>query len=105
MWKIENLVPVMVWPIALVVIGVIFGFVFEKIILKKLKDLAERKNWSIGEVMLKAIYGHATLWFSIGGIYLAVLNSSLGPTALELLQKMFLVIIVFDCSIYFFKPF
>jgi len=37
-----------------------------------------------------------TLWFGIAGIYGAILNISLSPTFLGLLQKILLVIIIFS---------
>ena len=92
---------IMQWvlPSALIVGGFLAGIVFEKVIIRKLKSVALRTKWRGDEIVIAAIRGMAILWFSIAGIYGAILSVPLSPTLLNPIQKILLVIVIFSGTI------
>ena len=71
----------LIWPLAFVVGGLLLGFVFERIVLNRLRDRFSdtRLNW--GGVVVGSARGVVTLWFGIAGVYLALVELSLSPAA------------------------
>jgi len=92
---------IMQWvlPSALIVGGFLAGIIFEKVIIRKLKSIALRTKWKGDEIVIGAIRGMTILWFTIAGIYGAILSMPLSPTHLGLLQKILLVIVIFSATI------
>ncbi|MGC8764450.1 MAG: hypothetical protein ACP5QT_00985 [Brevinematia bacterium] len=78
-------------PLSFVVGSVVIGFIFEKVILKNLRKLAEKTKWEGDDIIINAFQGWIVLIFVILGIYLAIINLSLNPALLEVIKKILLV--------------
>ena len=92
---------IMQWvlPAAFILGGFLAGFVFEKIIIAKLKSIALRTKWRGDEIVIGAIRGMTIIWFTIAGIYGAMLSIQLSPTYMNLIQKILLIIVIFSATI------
>ncbi|MEM9272850.1 MAG: mechanosensitive ion channel family protein [Cyanobacteria bacterium P01_F01_bin.143] len=58
-------------PILFILIGIGFGFYFDRRILKRLKVLAEKTSWEGDDLILENFQGIGVIWFTLGGCYLA----------------------------------
>ena len=58
-------------PLCLAVGGFLFGLIFEKILLVRLKAFARKTTWEYGDILIFALEGYTTFWFSLLGFYLA----------------------------------
>lgn len=84
----------LITSLAFIIGGLIIGIIIEKIILVKLKKLAERTSWEGDELIIAAIKGVAILWCALAGIYAALLNLPFQPNILTIIQKIILVVII-----------
>ena len=82
-------------PAVYIIGGLLAGFIFEKIILAKLKRLAEKTGWDGVMVIVDSLRGMVILWLLVAGIYGAILSISLSPPLLNNIQKILLVIVLF----------
>lgn len=90
----------LIFPISSIIGGIILGIVFEKIILKRLRKMAEKTKWKGDEVLIKAVHGMTIFWFIIAGLYLAVLNLPIDPTISGHIEKALLVILIFSVTMF-----
>lgn len=76
-----------VLPIAMILGGVILGFLIERQGLKRLQVLSAKLKWGGADVIINSLKGLILIWFVLGGIWAAVLTLP-GETQLALtLQK------------------
>lgn len=81
-------------PLAFLIGGFVAGLIFEKIILTKLKKMAEKTKWEGDEILIAALRGKTIFWFVIAGIYGAILNMPLSPNIFNSVKKILLIIVV-----------
>ena len=81
-------------PLAFLISGFMAGLIFEKIILTKLKRMAEKTKWEGDEILIAALRGKTIFWFVIAGIYGAILNMPLSPNIFNSVKKILLIIVV-----------
>ena len=79
-------------PVAIILLSLVLGIFAEKRILKKLKELTSKTSWIGDDLVVDALKYVITLWFVIGGIYLATNTLPLTP-GLFLLTRRILVAI------------
>ncbi len=84
----------LVLPLAFLIGGFVAGLIFEKIILTKLKKMAEKTKWEGDEILIAALRGKTIFWFVIAGIYGAILNMPLSPNIFNSVKKILLIIVV-----------
>lgn len=84
----------LILPLAFLIGGFVAGLIFEKIILTKLKKMAEKTKWEGDEILIAALRGKTIFWFVIAGIYGAILNMPLSPNIFNTLKKILLIIVV-----------
>ncbi len=89
----------LITSLAFIIGGLIIGIIIEKIILVKLKKLAERTSWEGDELIIASIRGVAILWCGMGGIYGAVLNLSIKPSILGILQKILVIVVIISATV------
>jgi small-conductance mechanosensitive channel len=84
------------WIVAAIYIigGLVVGFVFEKIVLAKLKRLAKKTKWEGDIVIINSLRGLVIIWLLIAGIYGAILSLPMSPSLLIHLKKILLVIVI-----------
>jgi small-conductance mechanosensitive channel len=91
----------LILPLAFFTGCVLAGLIFEKVVLRKLKKIAEKTTWKGDEIVISALRGKTFFWFVIAGIYLAILNIPIKEDIFNILQKILLVIIVGSVTIVF----
>ena len=84
----------LILPVAFLIGGLVIGLIFEKVILAKLKKVAERTKWEGDEILIAALRGKMLFWFIIAGIYGAILNIPLRPNIFNALENILLIIFV-----------
>ena len=84
----------LILPLAFLIGGFVAGLIFEKIILTKLKKMAEKTKWEGDEILIAALRGKTIFWFVIAGIYGAILNMPLSPNIFNSVKKILLIIVV-----------
>jgi small-conductance mechanosensitive channel len=78
----------LVVPIGLVLAGFVVGKIFQRIGLRRLTVMARRSGWKGYDIILTALASVVVLWFSLFGIYSAVMSIPLRPDVSEYLRKL-----------------
>lgn len=89
--------------ITFVVGGLVLGFIFENIILARLRNASKKTKWKGDEVITESIQGIVTLWFVLGGAYAATQQLSLAQDTQNIISKVLLMIIVLSGSAFLSK--
>ncbi len=84
----------LITPLGFVVGGLLLGFIFEKIVLKKLRDYLGQTKWHGSGIVVRSIRGVVTLWFGIAGVYLALVKLPLQPTVVSVMKTILLVALI-----------
>lgn len=74
-------------PIAIVLGGVILGFIIERQGLKRLQTLSARLRWGGADVIISSLKGLILLWFVLGGAFAAILTLPINSQLHLTLQK------------------
>ena len=74
-------------PIAIILSGVILGFIIERQGLKRLQALSAKLGWGGADVVINSLKGLILLWFVIGGAFAAILTLAIDNQLLLTLQK------------------
>ncbi len=90
-----------IWALASVVAGYLIGLVFEKIVLIKLRELVKKTRWEGVETLASALRWRAQFWFTLTGIYVAMLILPLAPNWLQLIRKVLLVLVLLSLTWFF----
>ena len=67
----------MLVPLLITGCGVVSGFIFEKIVLVWLKHITSKTDWEGDDVIIGALRGVTFIWFTLGGIWIAVATAPL----------------------------
>lgn len=90
-------------PIVLIASGFIFGIVFDKFILNKLKNLAVKSRLPGNEILFESLRGIPKIWFGVAGFYGAVfslqLNKVITDSVAGILQNVLTVIFLYSVTI------
>lgn len=86
-------------PLAFIAGGIIFGIIFEKLILTRLRRIVERTKWEGDIIIITAIRGMTFLWFVVGGVYGAVQTFPIHPVLLTVVHKVLLVTLILSVTI------
>jgi small-conductance mechanosensitive channel len=81
-------------PLSAVVLGFLFGWIIEKFIIRKIKEMALRTKSEVDDIIVGSIHGAVIFWFTAAGIYIAILNLPVGPLLISHLIKILSVIII-----------
>ena len=84
----------MLLPAIIIVVGLIVGVIFEKIILRKIKKISSKTKWESDEIFINALRGTTTVLFLVASIYLALESTALSPHILNLIHKVLLVLFI-----------
>ncbi|MEN9354418.1 MAG: hypothetical protein RL318_1743 [Fibrobacterota bacterium] len=74
-------------PAAIVVGGLILGFLIDRILLRWLKNFASRTSWEGDDILIGATKGVAILFGGLAGVHLALGYTALKPSVLALTEK------------------
>jgi small-conductance mechanosensitive channel len=86
-------------PLVLAGGGFLIGFIFDKIIIIKLKSISKRKQWESAEIITKGLHGMIIIWFGLVGLYGAIHHLPIQLTFLPLIKKILLVIAILSVTI------
>lgn len=86
-------------PIALIFLGWFAGVIFERVVFKRLKELATKTQFPGNELVFKSIRRMPILWFFLVGVYGAVLSLRLDATLSGLLQKIITGIFLYTVTL------
>jgi len=67
----------MLVPLLIALCGVAAGFIFEKIVLVWLKHITSKTEWEGDDIIVGALKGVTFIWFTLGGIWVAVASAPL----------------------------
>lgn len=90
-------------PIVLIASGFIFGIIFDKFILNRLKNLAVKSRLPGNEILFESLRGIPKIWFCVAGFYGAVfslqLNKVITDSVAGILQNVLTVIFLYSVTI------
>lgn len=86
-------------PFAYVIGGFLVGLIIEKVVLMKLKKIADRTKWRGDIIIISSLRGMIIIWSVIAGIYCAVLSIPTTPTLLAQFKNILLVIVILSGTI------
>ncbi len=97
----ETLPALHVWisPVSWVCGGIILGYVSEKVVLRRLKAVARRTNWGWDSVIISSLRHMTVLWFTLAGLYVAVMDVSPGERVTHALTSAILVTTIFTVTL------
>jgi small-conductance mechanosensitive channel len=89
------------WVAPVITIGgaLLLGIIFERIILSRLRKIAERTTWQGDEIIIAGLKGVTTLWFVLAGAFIASYSLPVTPTVLTLIHKALMVMLIFSGTI------
>ena len=82
------------WPAIIVGGGLLLGLVIERVILSRLRKLADRTEWRGDEIIISALRGIITALLVIIGLFFASYSLPLEPSLLSLLHKALKVLLI-----------
>ena len=92
-----------IYAFALIIGGLIVGFVIQNIILTRLRKIALRTKWEGDEVIIDSLRGAIVFWFLLAGIYGAIMHLPLSPNLSAIIIKILVVIIILSATFFFIR--
>lgn len=86
-------------PAVFVVGGFLVGLAIERIILRRIRRLAGKTRWRYDEVIISSLSGMIMLWFTLGGVYGALLSLPMNENVLAISLKVLLVLTIFSVTV------
>jgi small-conductance mechanosensitive channel len=81
-------------PAAYIIVGLLAGIIFEKIIIVRLTQFAKKTRWKADLIIVNSLRGVVVIWLLIAGIYGALLNMPISPALLTHLKHVLLAIVI-----------
>jgi small-conductance mechanosensitive channel len=82
-----------------VVGGFLIGWIFEKLILRRLRHWAERTSWEGDDVVIDAVHGITLFWFVLGGVYGALRFLAISAPILVIIHKVLIFVVLFSITV------
>lgn len=89
------------WPLALIVVAALVGWVFKRYVHHGLKTIAARTRWRGDDVILGSIERPSFWWFILGGVYLALSYLPLQASTVAPVQKMVVILFILTLTFVF----
>jgi small-conductance mechanosensitive channel len=86
-------------PVSIVFGAILFGLLFEKIVLYEVKKVAARTAWEGDEVIVHALSGIVMLWCILGGFYGALRSIELPPAVLIIVHRILKLLAILSMTI------
>lgn len=88
------------FPILIVVVGVLAGWIFKKFIHSRLKKITEKTDWRGDDVVFEAIESHIVIWFFLISLKIAAESfSSFQPLYFDYANKIILSILILSVTL------
>lgn len=78
--------------------SLLLGLLFEKVILSRLKTIADKTRWEYDEIIIGALRGRMTRWFIMAGFYSALEVLYLPSEVLQILNSLLLVVFILSVT-------
>ena len=95
----EEIVNDWIFPVALVAGSLLLGLIFERVVLRYLRKLAEHTLWQGDDIIIAGLKGVTTLWFVLAGAFAASYSLHLSPNALLVVHKSLTVLVILSGTI------
>ncbi len=90
----------LILPLSLIIISVIIGLIFKKIILGKMQALASKTKWYGDDIIYEALQKTVLIWFISAGCYGAFLTLHLPGHFSDFIFKSLLSIFIFSVTVF-----
>ncbi|MEC4983434.1 MAG: mechanosensitive ion channel family protein [Oscillatoria sp. PMC 1068.18] len=90
----------LILPLVFIFLGIIGGFVFEKIILKRLTDFATRSRFRFYEIVFVSLRSVSLIVFFVAGFYGAILVRSINPVLDQILKNLLIVVFLYAVTLF-----
>lgn len=74
--------------------GLVAGGIFERVILSRLRRLAQRTKWEGDEIIIEALRRRVVVFLALAGVYAGMLSLPLGETLVFYLKRLFLALVI-----------
>jgi len=88
----------LVLPLVFLTGGVVAGFIFEKIVLAWLKHITSKTTWEGDDIIVGGLKGVTFIWFTLGGIWLAVTSAPMLNEGEKHLQKIIAALFILSAT-------
>jgi small-conductance mechanosensitive channel len=90
-----------IWPLILMLSGIIVGSIFEKLVFPKLIGVAFRTKWESDDIILASLRSYFVLWFALAGFYGALYAAPIPESVRKVLDTIWFLIAGFSIVIAF----
>ena len=81
-------------PVIIIFASFVLGYLFEKIVMYRLRIWSEKTEWKGDDVIVDSLRGMSKTVFIIIGVYVAIRNENLSPYMADLVHKSFDTVII-----------
>ncbi len=85
-------------PISYVLGSIVLGFLCQFILFNWLHSIAKKTKWRGDDIIIRSLRGWIILWFILAGISLAVPHLIVDAPTLNIINKIFLVLVIFSIT-------
>lgn len=85
-------------PLLLVFLFIVVGYCIEKYVISQIKKFAQDRKWLSANIIISAIQKMIVLWFTLIGIFLAIIKSPIKPNSYSSIHKSLVVIIIISIT-------
>ena len=78
--------------------GTLAGFIFEKLVLKRLYYMVAKIRWNGDDIMVHSLRHVVTIWFALASIYFVVLRRDIDQTLAGLLKNVLLIALLISIA-------
>lgn len=86
-------------PVAFILIGLIAGFVGEKIVYGKVKQIIIKKQIPGSDIIISSLHRMTFTWLFLAGLFAAIISYQLKPDVTEALRKFITIVFLFSITL------
>ena len=88
-----------VMPIGIIIIGLVLGWLFKRIVHARLSKMAEKTKWGGDDIVIDAIESQIIFWFFLGALSFAIQDINLGSFLNQYISRFIIVGLIFSVTI------
>ena len=86
-------------PVAFILIGLIAGFIGEKIVYGKVKQIVIKKQIPGSDIIISSLHRMTFTWLFLAGLFAAIISYQLKPDVTEALRKFITIVFLFSITL------
>lgn len=86
-------------PLTFILVGVLFGFMLERVVLSRLRELSKASRTRWDDVIVESLRHAPMLWFGALGAYAALQMLPLSPVTSRLLRQLLVVLVLLSVTV------